>query len=167
MTRLRLYMPHRTERLPIGRIPLPGVISASFMSLAASLGTLAGDFTQHSLFFLHFVALMSPLRHHPLILLLQLASLVSLFRASIWWKPALYSSCVHLSSFVFQTTQLSFSRRVSSELCLSSSPIVSQRKTVFESGVPHQHSSPLEAEGKKAGAATLVGHVPSRLATAV
>jgi hypothetical protein len=59
-----------------------------------------------------------------------------------------------LSSFVFQTTQASFSRRVSSELCLSSSPIVSQRNTVFESGVPHQHSFPLEAEGKKAGAAT-------------
>jgi hypothetical protein len=59
-----------------------------------------------------------------------------------------------LSSFVFQTTQLSFSRRVSSELSLSSSPIVSQRKTVLESCVPHQHSSPLEAEGKKTGAST-------------
>jgi hypothetical protein len=39
-------------------------------------------------------------------------------------------------------------------LTLSSSSIVSQRKTVFKSCVPHQHSFPLEAEGKKAGAAT-------------
>ncbi len=37
------------------------------MSLAAVLGAVAGDFTQHSLVLLHFVALMSPLRHHPFI----------------------------------------------------------------------------------------------------
>ena len=125
------------------------------MSFVASLGTFPGDFTQHSLVFLDFVVLMSPLRHHPLILFPQQSSLVLSFRDSSWWKSALHSSCVHLSSFVFQTTQLSFSRRVSSELCLSSSSIVSQRKTVFKSCVPHQHSFPLEAEGKKAGAATV------------
>ena len=50
------------------------------MSFAVSLGTFAGDFTQHSLNFLHFVALMSPLRHHPLILLPQQSSLVFLLR---------------------------------------------------------------------------------------
>jgi hypothetical protein len=48
------------------------------MSLAAVLGTFAGDFTQHSLVLLHFVALMSPLRHHPFILLPQQSSLVFL-----------------------------------------------------------------------------------------
>ena len=124
------------------------------MSLVAALGTFAGDFAQHSLVFLHFVALMSPLRHHPLILLPQQSSLVFLFRVSSWWNPCLCSSYVHLSTLVFQTTQLSFSRRVSSEFRLSSSSIVSQRKTVLESCVPHQHSSPLEPEGKKAGAVT-------------
>jgi hypothetical protein len=87
------------------------------MSFTASLGTFAGDFTQHSLVFLHFVALMSPLRHHPLILLPHQSALVFLFRDSTWWKPVRYSFCVHLVSFVL-------------------------------------HSSPLEAEGKKAGATT-------------
>ena len=124
------------------------------MSLVVVLGTFAGDFTQYSLVFLHFVDLMSPLRHHPLILLPQQSSLVFLFEVSSWWKTSLRSSCVHLSSFVFQTTQLSFSRSASSEPCLSSLSIVSHRNTVFESCVPHQHSSPLETEGKKAGAAT-------------
>ena len=129
-------------------------MSAFLMSFAASLGTFAGDFTQHSLIFLHFVALMSPLRHHPLILSPQQSSLVFLFRDSSWWKPALCSSWVHLLSLVFHITQLSFSRRASSESCLSSLSIVSHRKTVFKSCVPHQHSFPLESEGKKADAVT-------------
>ena len=64
------------------------------MSLTDSLGTFAGDLTQHSLVLLHFVALMSPLRHHPLILLPQQSSLVSLFRVSNWWKSTPRSPCV-------------------------------------------------------------------------
>ncbi len=58
------------------------------MSFPAALGTFAGDFTQHSLVFLHFVTLMSPLHHHPLILLPQHSSLVFLFRVNNWWKSA-------------------------------------------------------------------------------
>ena len=54
----------------------------SFMSFADSLGAFTRDFTQHSLVFLHFVALMSPLRHKPLILLTQQSALVFLFRDS-------------------------------------------------------------------------------------
>ncbi len=88
---------------------------------------LAGDFTQYSLVFLHFVDLMSPLRHHPLILLPQQSALVFLFRDSNWWKSTRCSSCVHLVSFVFHITILSFSRRSSSESCLSSLSIVSHR----------------------------------------
>ena len=45
-----------------------GVISASISVFLAAVGTSAVVFTQHSNDFLGFVALMSPLRHDPLIL---------------------------------------------------------------------------------------------------
>jgi len=124
------------------------------MTFCAPLGAFTGDFTQHSLIFLHFVALMSPLRHNPLILLPQLPAVVFLSRDNSWWKTASCSSCVHLLSFVFHTTQLSLQRRVSSESCLSLSSMVSHKYTMLRSRVPQQDSSPLETEGKKAGAAT-------------
>ena len=56
----------------------------SLMAFGASLGTFAGDFTQYSLVFLHFVVLISPLHHHPLILLPQLPALVFLSRVIIF-----------------------------------------------------------------------------------
>jgi hypothetical protein len=101
--------------------------------------------------------LMSPLRHHPMILLHQLPAVVFLSRANSWWKPVWRRSCVHLLSFVFHTTHLSLPRRVSSESCLSWSSMVSHRYTVLEFPVPHQHSSSLEGEGKKTGDTTAGG----------
>ena len=56
-------------------------------------------------------------------------------------------------SLVFQTTQCSVSHRALMELCLSWSSMESHSYTVFGAHVPHQHSSFLEAEGKKAGTA--------------
>jgi hypothetical protein len=52
--------------------------------------------------FFHSVTLMSPFRHHPLILCPQLLVVVSLSRESRWWNPSLFSECVHMSSLVFQ-----------------------------------------------------------------
>ncbi len=39
-----------------------------FMTFCVPFGDHVWDFTQYSLIFLHFVVVMSPLRHHPLIL---------------------------------------------------------------------------------------------------
>ena len=130
------------------------VFHAVFMAVCVAFGAFAWDFTQHSTIFLHFVTLMSPLLHHPLILWLHLLVFVSLSRASIWTKAVFRSSRVQSLSFVFHTTQLSCVWRVSIESRLSWSSMESHKYTVLESCVPHQHSLPLEADGKKTGAAT-------------
>jgi hypothetical protein len=219
------------------------------MSFCAPLGAFAGDFTQHSTIFLHFVSLMSPLRHHPLILCPQLPTVVFLFssRERSWSNPSYCSSCVHLLSFVFHIIQSSMCQQcglyvilcpswcvcrgfhstfhyfftfrvfdVSSPpssldfvspaahcgilifiegeklvkpfllqlmcpfvvLCFSYYPIVhelrlswssmeSHKYTVFESRVPHQHSSLLESEGKKLVPSLPVVHVFYRVAMLV
>jgi hypothetical protein len=78
-----------------------GDINASISDLLDSFGASAADFTEHSNDFLGFVALMSPLRHHPLILKPQQSDCLFLCISRSWWYPACRKSGVHLLSFVF------------------------------------------------------------------
>ena len=120
----------------------------------ASLGASAGDFTQHSKVAFCFVTLMSPLRHHPLILKPLMFSSSSRLKDRSWWKPSLFKVCVQVLSLVFHTTQFSVSCRVVNEVCLSRSSMESHAYIVLGSSVPHQHSSFLDADGKKTGVST-------------
>ena len=62
-----------------------GAISASTSVFLAAVGTSSAVFTQHSNNFLCFVALMSPLRHHPLILKPQQSDCFFLCMSRSWW----------------------------------------------------------------------------------
>jgi hypothetical protein len=57
------------------------------MSFCDPSGTLVLSFTQHSKIFFGLLTLMSPVRHHPLILDPQHSSWVSLLMWRSWWKP--------------------------------------------------------------------------------
>ena len=112
------------------------------------------DFTQHSKVSFCFVTLMSPLRHHPLILKPLMFSFSSWLKDRSWWKPPFFEVCVQVLSLVFHTTQFSVSCRVVNEVCLSRSSMESHAYIVLGSSVPHQHSSFLDADGKKTDATT-------------
>jgi hypothetical protein len=96
-----------------------GAISVFISVFLASVGMSAAVFTQHSNYFLGFVALMSPLRHHPFILKPQQSDCLFLCISKSWWYPACRKSGVHLLSFVFHIVHSVDSSSAAIVFCLS------------------------------------------------
>jgi hypothetical protein len=104
-----------------------GAINDSISDLLVSFGASAADFTQYSNDFFGFVALMSPLRQHPLILKPQQSDCLFLCISRSWWYPACCKSGVHLFSFVFHIVHSVDSLSTDIVFCLSWSSMESHK----------------------------------------